>query len=732
MKKTFLIFSYWCFCSSLFAQKNKVDSLTALLESAKDTAKVNLLNELSKSLWYYQLDSANQYNLRAISLADSLAFKKGLAEANRCRGVILSFRKDSTGLHYLEKALAIFEQLNDKRGIAATLNNQNGFYIRQGEYAKALEVASESRQLFEELGDKEAIGAITNQIGVIYNLQSDFARALDYFLKALTIRRQIGDKPGTAFSLTRVGDMYAKLNEVPEALNYYLEAYELANTIGRNQNLMDLTISIGDIYLKQGKYGNSLNYYRKSLKAEEDFFGKDSMDNAYRHIGQVYFAMQEYDSAIFHFQKALNIAYKKDAAGSAEILQRIAEVYYKKGEYDKTLEYGIRSMEIARKNKRYSTIKDASSILSQAYAALKNYDKAYVYQLQYDQAKDSVLNQDLNMRLASLQQSFEIKNGQTQIDLLNRDKQLKESELAREKQQRIVFIIGILLFLILIIVLAGSNRQKQRTNRLLENTLSNLKATQSQLIQSEKMASLGELTAGIAHEIQNPLNFVNNFSDVNTELIDEAKQEIDKGNTNEAKTILDDLKENEQKINHHGKRADAIVKNMLQHSRSSSGKKELTDINALADEYLRLAYHGLRAKDKSFNAMMKTDFDESVGNINIIQQDMGRVILNLINNAFYVVDEKKKQAKDGYEPTVSVSTKKINGKVEIKVSDNGNGIPPKVLDKIFQPFFTTKPTGVGTGLGLSLSYDIVKAHGGEIKVNTKENEGTDFTIVLPG
>jgi len=270
-----------------------------------------------------------------------------------------------------------------------------------------------------------------------------------------------------------------------------------------------------------------------------------------------------------------------------------------------------------------------------------------------------------------------------------------------------------------------------RQTEELRTSLETLKGTQAQLIQSEKMASLGELTAGIAHEIQNPLNFVNNFSEVNSELISELVDEVDRGNNEEVKAIAKDIQQNLEKINHHGKRADAIVKGMLQHSRSSNFSKEPTDINKLADEYLRLAYHGLRAKDKSFNATLKTDFDESIGNINIIPQDIGRVILNLITNAFYVVNEKSKQNIAGYEPTVSVSTKKVKGKVEIKVADNGNGIPQKVLDKIFQPFFTTKPTGQGTGLGLSLSYDIVKAHGGEIKVATKENEGTEFIIQLP-
>jgi signal transduction histidine kinase len=242
---------------------------------------------------------------------------------------------------------------------------------------------------------------------------------------------------------------------------------------------------------------------------------------------------------------------------------------------------------------------------------------------------------------------------------------------------------------------------------------------------------LGELTAGIAHEIQNPLNFVNNFSDVNKELLSEMNSEIENGNYDEVKLIARDVSDNEEKINHHGKRAETIVKGMLQHSRASSGQKEPTDINVLADEYLRLAYHGLRAKDKSFNATTKTDFDNNIGKINIISQDFGRVILNLINNAFYAVDEKKKQTGNDYEPTVSISTRKVNNKVELSVKDNGNGVPIRVLDKIFQPFFTTKPTGQGTGLGLSLSYDIVKAHSGELKVETKEGEGSEFIIQLP-
>ena len=293
----------------------------------------------------------------------------------------------------------------------------------------------------------------------------------------------------------------------------------------------------------------------------------------------------------------------------------------------------------------------------------------------------------------------------------------------------------------------------QRTSELtrqkeeLQQTLEELKSTQAQLIQSEKMASLGELTAGIAHEIQNPLNFVNNFSEVNKELLAEMRDEITKGNYHEVNALARDVEENEEKINHHGRRADAIVKGMLQHSRKSSGQKEPTDINALADEYLRLSYHGLRAKDKTFNATMNTDFDETIEKIDVIPQDIGRVLLNLFNNAFYATSQKQraetlKQKTDGekYEPTVSVSTRKLNENVEICVKDNGGGIPQNIIDKIFQPFFTTKPTGEGTGLGLSLSYDIIKAHGGSLKVEAlsgspsqdgKAPGGTEFVISLP-
>ena len=323
----------------------------------------------------------------------------------------------------------------------------------------------------------------------------------------------------------------------------------------------------------------------------------------------------------------------------------------------------------------------------------------------------------------------------------------KEAQADAENRLRTYILSGGLgVLLLLAIIFWRNSNQRKKANHLLSKqkheieeqrdqtnkALAELQQTQSQLIQREKMASLGELTAGIAHEIQNPLNFVNNFSEVSVELLDEMDEELDKGDIQEAKTIGADLKQSLEKIKHHGKRADFIVKGMLEHSRTNTGEKQLTDMNVLCDEFLKLSYHGLRAKDKSFNAEMITLFDPNLPKVNVSQQDMGRVMLNLFNNAFYAVNQKKKTAGADYKPEVSVTTSAENGQVVIRVKDNGAGIPDAIKEKIMQPFFTTKPTGEGTGLGLSLTYDmIVKGHGGNITVDTVEGEAAEFTIYLP-
>jgi two-component system, NtrC family, sensor kinase len=499
-------------------------------------------------------------------------------------------------------------------------------------------------------------------------------------------------------------------------------------------------------------------------------------------LGIIYLALKKPDSALVFFETAKQIGKERIKLGNnyGNLIAYEGQCEAMRGDKVKAKQYFYSALQIAKARNYPYNIAKASNELSRFYLAESNKDSSLFYALKMMEQGGEIgtlVTEDLNAGLAfeNLFHSYRLRNQNdsavkysvltihvkdsiSKVQLQNmsgfqrvlleeqqRLQNIEQEKMAYQSKIRTYLLLaGLSIFLLIALILYRNNRRKQKANQLLhkqkieiQNTLAELKTTQAQLIQSEKMASLGELTAGIAHEIQNPLNFVNNFSEVNKELIGELKEEIKKGNIEEVNAIADDIEANEEKINHHGKRADAIVKGMLQHSQSSSGIKEPTNINALADEYLRLAYHGLRAKDKYFNATLKTAFDETIGNVNIIPQDIGRVILNLITNAFYATNEKQKLGLENYEPTVTVKTLKtppLGGRgagIEISVKDNGNGIPKKVLDKIFQPFFTTKPTGQGTGLGLSLSYDIVKAHGGEIKVESKEGEGSTFIILLP-
>ncbi|MFT7282333.1 MAG: two-component system NtrC family sensor kinase, partial [Cyclobacteriaceae bacterium] len=375
------------------------------------------------------------------------------------------------------------------------------------------------------------------------------------------------------------------------------------------------------------------------------------------------------------------------------------------------------------KNKNNNIKLVAAGFLRQVFDAMHQIDSAYYYSQQEAVINAEIFSQNNVNRIQALAFNDQLRKIEE-----------KSKEDSYQNRLRINAFLGSTFTLIVIaFFLFRNNRHKSKSKLKIEKAYDQLKSTQAQLIHSEKLASLGELTAGIAHEIQNPLNFVNNFSDLNKELLDELKDAVAKNDQEEVDALIKDLGDNESKINRHGRRAEAIVKSMLQHSRTGSGEKELTDINLLADEYLRLSYHGLRAKIAGFNADFKTDLDPDLPKINVVPQDIGRVLLNLINNAFQAVHEKSMKAESRYKPTVTLTTElTANGQLQIAIIDNGPGIPDSIKDKIFQPFFTTKPTGEGTGLGLSMSYDIVtKGHGGDLKVNTLKEEGSEFIIYLP-
>ncbi len=588
-----------------------------------------------------------------------------------------------------------------------------------------------------------------NWIGYyLWSIKGDNAAALDYFFKALPLAEKVNDKRRISSLYFDIAGVYGSLRNRQEELKY---------TLMGGKNLPDPSSPMYDYMLVQ--------YQRNRAGI---FLRIDQLDSAV-YYGRVFTATSERVSGInYRFQAAMfnaNLNWKLGKNDLAEeyfnkantLSDSIKIVARKMNFYSRNVPFLLsnnliqeakiktqKAWVIAQKNSNPNLKLQAATLKRQLFDKLNQTDSAYYYLKAENEARDSIFNQSNQNIIQALAFKEQMRSIEEEGKRAAYQTQLKQYAL----------LGGLGVFVIVALLLYKNNLNRKKANKLLqkqkdevetqkqkaEGALADLKSTQSQLIQSEKMASLGELTAGIAHEIQNPLNFVNNFSEVNTELIkeiqDERRKTQDQRDDKLEDGLLQDIIQNQEKINHYGKRASDIVKGMLQHSRSSSGIKEPTDINALADEYFRLAYHGLRAKDKSFNATMKTDFDESIGSINVVPQDIGRVILNLITNAFYVVNERAKLNQPGYEPTVSISTHRSlssgegRGEVLIKVKDNGNGIPKKILDKIFQPFFTTKPTGQGTGLGLSLSYDIVKAHGGALKVETKEGEGSEFVISI--
>jgi two-component system, NtrC family, sensor kinase len=484
-------------------------------------------------------------------------------------------------------------------------------------------------------------------------------------------------------------------------------------------------MNIGAVYLDLNILDSALYYERKAI-ATNHLTYRPTM---YKYIGDVYFREGEMDSASYYYHLGLALSKKQNSLSQTITnLIGLAQVHLLLENKDSSLYYAMAFkkgfVELGGNPVKDINISNVYELLYRAYQLSGQQGSMLKYLQLAFHTRDSLSKQ----RIQNLTKYQNLSFGE-QIHL----EELEKEKLRTQNRIRVYSLItGLVFILIVAFILYRNAHQKQKANTVLEKTLADLKAAQSQLVHAEKMASLGELTAGIAHEIQNPLNFINNFSEVSGELIDEMNEELDKGEITEVKEIANDIRQNLEKINHHGKRADAIVKGMLQHSRASSGQKEPTDINALADEYLRLSYHGLRAKDKSFNADFRLEADKNLTKVNVVPQDIGRVLLNLINNAFYAVDKKAKQGIEGFKPVVVITTKKQEDFIVISVKDNGEGVPNEIKDKIFQPFFTTKPTGEGTGLGLSLSYDIVtKGHGGKLNVNSEKGKGTEFIVQLP-
>ncbi len=640
------------------------------------------------------------------SWLDSIKHNWSIATHDTTRVLLLSEfsnyyklkRPDST-LYYAHRALKLARDINFPRGEAGALLYISMAYTHLGNDSKALHVALLAKNISEKLNSHFTEAFILTVMGDIYRKLGLYNEALNLYSESQLIFASLNLLPEIAYSNNKIGETYLAMQLADSALYYSQKAYAEAKIVDSREDRgwyrwihTYILLNLGNIQSMKGNDEQAMEYFKLSLSRAVE------------------------SEAVFKSSYAISHQYQRMAMPDSSIV------------------YAQQSLNIATESGFYGRIIEASLLLTSLYEK-DNPQQALFYgkkAIAYNDSLDSLVK-------TSLQRTF--------IDFDTEERQ-RAIETARTEFQNRIKINAFLGSTFTLLVIAGflyrSSRLKQQARQKIERAYEQLKATQTQLVQSEKMASLGELTAGIAHEIQNPVNFVNNFADVNCELIEELRESVAAGDHKETQTILNDLAENERKVRHHGRRAGEIVKAMLQHSRTSTGEKEPTDINALCDECLRLAYHGLQAKGNNINTDFRLDLDESLPKVNVVPQDMGRVLLNLFNNAFYAVTESSRlrigrhpnhairgTQNDDYKPEVVVSTKRIGGNVEIRVLDNGDGVPEQLRDKIFQPFFTTKPTGQGTGLGLSLSYDIVtKGHGGQILVESESGRGTEFIIRL--
>ena len=586
-------------------------------------------------------------------------------------------------------------------------------------------------------------GRCLNSLANAYATIGDYVNGMKYYFKFLRIAESLNNQYQISTAYNNIGATYVQKGDYRGALPYLRLSEKAINTytethppITKERRLYDIILeNLGEAYLDLHMIDSAAYYLGRSYPQALKDKAIDLISPIQRDLGEIEAAKGNKEAALKFFRQSYASAIANDDVEDLSMnYLSTAKFYHKYNNLDSAEYYAKKALETASAGKYEQDVLNAAQVLYGYYDESHNLPEAYKYYKLTTIAKDSLYSQDKVKQLLSL--DFDEKQGQEEI--------IAAKNQYQETVRTYLFIAGLVILLLLVVIFWRSNKHRLKANHLLQKqkedlqvALSQLKLTQTQLIQSEKMASLGELTAGIAHEIQNPLNFVNNFSEVSIELSEEMKEELKKGNATEAITIADDIEQNLQKIIHHGKRADSIVKGMLQHSRVGSTTKEATDINNLADEYLRLAYHGLRAKDKSFNAELVTHYAENLPKANVLPQDIGRVLLNLFTNAFYAVHQKQQTAGADYKPTVEVMTERFTNTlgdkwIRIKVKDNGTGMPDDIKEKIMQPFFTTKPTGQGTGLGLSLSYDIVvKGHAGEIDVETKEDDYTVFTISIP-
>ncbi|TVT40125.1 two-component sensor histidine kinase [Hymenobacter setariae] len=689
----------------LSAQTRPVDSLRALLRAAAqpDTTRVRRLRMLARELIATNLPQAVGLLHEALALSRQLHAVTD--EGNILISLATAARRQTNyalARRYTQQAKTLFTRSADKTGLAKTYLQLSAIEMVQGVYTAAMRAALQGLTYAEQTPDHTTKTQLQIILGSIYVQLNNYTDALPVLRAALGNAQAIHDEYAIASVLNLLGNSYKSLKRWPQALTFFQRSAKLNRKLGDTESATIDEINISELYAKQQAYSQALQHglvARTLAAAHQDAYNLPGAELALAHV---YVNSQQLDSAIYLAQH---------------------------------------SFELSKRTRSNENLYNASTILAQAYAQLDSFKQAYRYQQLSIGYRDSLSGEETQRRTSALRYGYELDKKQSQITLLTQARQLQ--------RQQLVGLLAGLLGTVLVLGLLGRNIYlKQRTNRDLNlknehiaqqrddlnTTLLALKATQSQLVQSEKMVALAALTAGVAHEIQNPLNFVNNFSEVSAELVAELQEEIQQPARDPAleASLLNDLAQNLRKIHQHGARAGDIVKGMLEHARADAGQRQAVDLNAMVPDFLRLAYHALQTKHRNLQVTRTLDLAPNLGLLHVVPQELGRVLLNLFANAFYAVQQQAAHLGSGYAPEVRVSTRRRGEHLELRVRDNGTGIPAAVVEKIYNPFFTTKPAGEGTGLGLWFSYDIItKGYGGTLTVETREGEFTEFVVTLP-
>ena len=764
----FVLISIIVVSSNIHAQQSKIDSLHQVLRSnSHDTTRVNALNELASEILSSNPDSAISTTDKALDLSRRIGFKKGEGTALYNIGKRHKREGDyGQALETYQKSLQIHNSISYTGGMAVSLNEIGLIHWRQGRYEQAIESFQQSLKIHEESGYLSGVAKTVNNIGLVYSSQGDYEQALKYYHRTLKLLEELEDKTGIAGSLANIGVIYQSQGRYERALEYYQRSLRLLEELGFKLGVARVLNNIGIIHKNQGRYEQALESYQKSLAIREVLDNQHDVASMLNNIAVVYKLQAQYDRALEHHKKSMKISQELGNQKSVAVsLRNIGNIHQIQDRHAQALDYYRRSLNISeeigdKSGKAHSMasigrsylhlnklndaatmtesaytiaeeigevaeMRAAAEILSDVYQQKGNYRNAYKYHKVYATLQDSLINEENLKSINEMAAKYEAEKRDQQIALLEKDKRLQAAQLEQESMMRYFFIAGLAVLLILAFLLYNRYRYKKRTGEELQRSYEELKRTQQQLIHAEKMATLGELTAGVAHEIKNPLNFVNNFTSMNKELVEEL-EEYANGN-DDILEVAELLKGNTAKILEHGTRADSIVQGMLMHSRETKGVRQQADINDLVKEAVALAEHG---SPTGKGADVTLNLSDATGSAEVLPAEISRVILNLVGNSSYAV---KKHADDtGIEPEITVSTERVDNTVRIVVADNGPGIAPDVREKIFQPFFTTKPTGDGTGLGLSLSWDIiVNGHNGTIEVESEEGKGARFIVELP-